>query len=324
MLTIFTTERILRAMNAQMNEAILTSRTLEESDTASRSSKNINGFMRRVRSVVAGLLLCATSVSAASAQDPVAQEKQNIVPKGSLVIAGGGDLPEEVTNHFLELAGGEKAKIVVIPTASAKADLPDATVDNFWYAKRKGIFRILHTRDRDVADKDEFVQPLKEATGVWISGGVQARLSAAYGGTKVETELEKLYQERGGVIGGTSAGAAVMTNVMIEGGDLEAKIGRGFGFLKGNRIIDQHFSKRGRQGRLKHAMYLYPGYEGIGIDEGTALVITQGKICVAGAGGVWYCVSNKDNMTEEFRIFKAGEELFIPSVPMNVAGTMEE
>ena len=101
---------------------------------------------------------------------------------------------------------------------------------------------LLHTRDAKKANEAAFVKPLTEATAVWFGGGDQGKLLAAYRGTAVERELHKLLQ-RGGAIGGTSAGAAVMSKVMITGGNPKAEVGTGFGFLT-HVVIDQHFLKR--------------------------------------------------------------------------------
>lgn len=311
-------------MNAQMNEAFLSSRTLEESDTTSRSSKHISGFMRKVRAVVAAALLSAVPASALVAEDAVAESPQ-VQRRGSLVIAGGGDLPEEVTDRFLELAGGEKAHIVVIPTASAKADQPDATVDSFWYAKRKGIFRILHTRDRDVADTEEFVQPLKEATGVWISGGKQERLCDIYLGTRTEREIKNVYR-RGGAVAGNSAGAAIAGYRTIIGGNTIPKMSEGFKFFTERKIIfDQHFMNRERDERLGAALDAHQDCDGIGIDEGTAFVTKDGKEYVIGVGKVWHYTICPEKKERIVRSFKGGEEFIWPVSPMNVAATpMEE
>lgn len=134
---------------------------------------------------------------------------------------------------MVELAGGEHARVVVISTASQTADTPDIETYVAWWRQQKlAEMTILHTRSRDMADTEQFVEPLTRATGVWFMGGNQAWLIDTYSGTRTETEMHKLL-ERGGVIGGTSAGAAVMTKTMIRRGSPTAEVGRGFGFLDG-------------------------------------------------------------------------------------------
>jgi cyanophycinase len=194
------------------------------------------------------------------------------VPGGSLVICGGGKLPDQVRDRFLELAGGPKARIVVIPTAHAYADTPQVKQAlEFWKGQPLASVSLFHTRSRAKADDKDYVRPLAEATGVWIGGGRQQYLTDVYLGTEVERQLKALL-DRGGVIGGTSAGAAVMTRVMIDSGRTEAKVAQGFDFLEGV-VVDQHFLKRGRHKRLLGVVRQHPDLIGLGIDEQTALVV---------------------------------------------------
>jgi cyanophycinase len=207
---------------------------------------------------------------------------------GTLILHGGGKLSPEITEGFLRLAGGESARIAVIPTAGEDAD--KATAENrrtlFGDASLKELF-VLHTNDRARADSEEFSAPLRNATGVWIEGGQQARLEAIYGGTQVERELLALVA-RGGVIFGTSAGAAIFSKTMIRS-DNPARpgapsLGRGFAFLE-NIIVDQHFAQRIRRGRLEKAItQLTRGYAGLGIDEDTAVVVLRRTLVVIGNG----------------------------------------
>jgi cyanophycinase len=198
---------------------------------------------------------------------------------GSLVIVGGGKMPDSVRDEFIKLAGGAAtANIVVIPTASEKADDPkenEAFLKQWKDAKVKSV-SLLHTREAKIANSAEFIKPLATATGVWFSGGDQSKIIAAYRGTAVEKELTKLL-ERKGVIGGTSAGAAIMSDLMIAGGTDDAKLAAGFGFLPGF-IVDQHFTQRKRQKRLEGAIAANPTYVGLGIDESTAVVVRDGRM----------------------------------------------
>ncbi len=198
--------------------------------------------------------------------------------KGPLVIVGGGKVPDAARDEFVKLAGGpDKAKVVVIPTASATADEPKehAAFLKPWKDAKVESVVVLHTRDRKQADSDEFVKPLADATGIWFGGGDQTKLTAAYRGTAVETAIRKRL-EQGVVIGGTSAGAAVMSDLMIEGGAEAAKTGPGFGFLPGV-VIDQHFTQRTREKRLAGVIEANPTYAGLGLDEGTAVILTGGR-----------------------------------------------
>jgi cyanophycinase len=207
---------------------------------------------------------------------------QNVQPASKLVICGGGDLPDTVFNEFRTLAGSD-AILVVVPTAS-KNDINVEEVQELWQSRGFREVRILHTNDREVASTEKFFEPLKTATAVWFSGGSQQRIADAYIGTLVETELYKLVQ-RGGVIGGSSAGAAIQSRVMIKGGDTQPKISTGLDLLPG-AIIDQHFLKRNRLNRLIEAVRVHPELIGLGIDEGTAIVVSDGIYRILGSSYV--------------------------------------
>jgi len=207
---------------------------------------------------------------------------------GSLVIHGGGELTDAVRDKFLSLAGDKQARIVVIPTASDRADSEDAEIRGKFLEPWKSLgaaeVQLLHTRSKAKANEDAFVAPLKEATAVWLGGGDQTKIAEAYLGTAVERELLALLA-RGGVIGGTSAGAAIQSQTMIAGGQTEPKMGVGFDFVPG-AIIDQHFKARNRQQRLRKALADHPGLVGFGVDEQAALVVRGRRLQVFGNGTV--------------------------------------
>ena len=205
--------------------------------------------------------------------------------KGSLIIHGGGNMPDSVIKEFIKLAGAGEGKLVIIPTASVTTE----EVESEKYAKawqERGFkdVTVLHTVSRDKANQKDFAAPLTKATAVWFVGGLQSRLEAAYGGTLVEKELHNVL-ERGGVIGGTSAGAAIMSRTMIRKNNPEPEMGTGFGLIPG-AIIDQHFAQRERKPRLLKALKDHPGVAGYGIDEGTALVLRGRFMRVFGEGNV--------------------------------------
>jgi cyanophycinase len=195
---------------------------------------------------------------------------------GSLVIGGGGDMPQAVWDRFMKLAGGKNAHLVIIPTAGSEAD--DIDTDQYladWRARNPASVAMLHTRSPETANDTDIVAPLKQATGVWFGGGSQSRIANAYVGTLVEKELYGVL-ERDGVIGGSSAGAAIQSRVMISGGNPIAQVRQGFDFLPG-AVIDQHFLARNRQDRLKGVLKDRPHLVGFGIDERTALIVNQGR-----------------------------------------------
>ena len=158
---------------------------------------------------------------------------------GSLVIVGGGQLGPEIVGRFVDLAGGPDAEVVVIPTAT-ETDPVDAKRAGERFARAFGFknVTVLHTRDRAEADTEEFVAPLKKARAVWFDGGRQWRLVDSYLGTRTQREIEAVLA-RGGVIGGTSAGATIQGSYLVrgarEGNHIMMAKGyeEGFGYLRG-------------------------------------------------------------------------------------------
>jgi cyanophycinase len=201
--------------------------------------------------------------------------------RGSLVIVGGGKIPDMVRETFWRLANGEEGRLVIIPAASTRADRePAETLLAPWQEHRLASVELLHARDRGQASDPAFLEPLRKATGVWISGGSQTRLVEAYTGTGVEKELHALL-ERGGVVGGTSAAAAVLSRLAILSGNAEAKTGTGFELLPG-AVIDHHFSQRKGGQCLRDVIQKHPGVFGVGIDEETALIVRGRSMRVLG------------------------------------------
>lgn len=238
-----------------------------------------------------------------------------VVPGGgSLLICGGGAMPDDVRARFLELAGGASAKIVVIPTAHAAADSPEA--DSLylkpWREFGAKSVAMLHTRNRKDAERPEFLEALRQATGVWISGGKQSNLADAYGDTEVERQIKAVI-DRGGVVGGTSAGAAIMTRVMIQSGRREATFGKGFDLLA-DAIVDQHFLKRNRMSRLLGALGKHPGLLGFGIDEGTALLVRSNHLSVLGESYVVACIPGQDKGAPQVQFLRKGDEADLASL----------
>jgi len=208
-----------------------------------------------------------------------------------LVIAGGGALGPEIVTAFFDLAGGAQAPIVVVPTAGEEASYGGAVLESTpLYKEGARNLTLVHTRDPQVADTEAFTAPLRAARGVWFTGGRQWRLADAYLGTRTERELHALVA-RGGVVGGTSAGATIQGSYLVRGAPegntiLMAKgHERGFGFLP-NTAIDQHLLKRGREKDLVAVVEAYPELLGIGIDEGTAVVVEGGRFRVVGVSKV--------------------------------------
>jgi cyanophycinase len=223
-------------------------------------------------------------------------------------LVGGGGLPKVIRDYFVQLAGGKHARLVVIPTASSKADAPEQLPSvGYWKAQDVQSVTLLHTRKRELANDPAFARPLHDATGVWLSGGDQSKLVAAYRGTNVEKELHDLLL-RGGVIGGTSAGAAVMSSIMITGGNPSPQVDTGFGLLPGV-VVDQHLMRRNRVPRLLSAVMTHPGYFGLGIDEKTGVLIKGHTITVLGEATVRICFPpGSVKETADVQVLHSGEQ----------------
>ncbi len=208
------------------------------------------------------------------------------LPSGSLVIVGGGDIGPEIAKRFVELAGGANARVVLIPTAAKDAERIDHAREVLRDTFGLKHVVVLHTHNRAVANSEEFVAPLKEATGVWISGGRQWKLVDAYLGTRTQREIEAVLK-RGGVVGGSSAGATIQGSFLVRGAREGNRIMvakdymEGFGLLK-NTAIDQHVLTRGRENDLGPVVAAYPGLLGLGIDESTAVVVHGDRFQVIG------------------------------------------
>ncbi len=205
------------------------------------------------------------------------ESSQDAHPAPKLFIAG-GVLPESGYADFRKLTR-PGARLVVIPTASS-GDINVEKIKEQWKSREFPNITVLHTRDREVASSNVFSEPLRTATAVWISGGSQSKIADAYIGTTVEKELYLLLQ-RGGIIGGSSAGAAIQSRVMIAGGKKVPEMSTGLDLLPG-AIIDQHFLRRNRLSRLIAAVRLHPELIGFGIDEATAIVISDNEYKVVG------------------------------------------
>ncbi|HEY6253820.1 MAG TPA: cyanophycinase [Candidatus Angelobacter sp.] len=205
--------------------------------------------------------------------------------KGWLMIHGGGKITPEESRRFVTLAGGEDANFVVIPTAA-----PDEDINLEAEQKRiSAIFgvkhvTVLHTRDRQRANSAEFVEPLRHASAVWIEGGRQWRLVDAYLGTVVEKEIKALLA-RGGIVGGSSAGATIQGSFLVRGASATANNPDGdntimmapghevgFGLLP-NSAIDQHVIVRHRENDLAPVIAAHPRLLGIGIDQDAAILV---------------------------------------------------
>jgi cyanophycinase len=221
-------------------------------------------------------------------------------PRGHLIVIGGGERDPAVLKRFVELAGGAKGRVVVYAMASSVPD--EAGPEQVEELKAAGVgeVRLLKLSHAE-ADADAAVAALQDVSGVFFTGGDQTRLMEVLGGTRTQARLRELYR-RGGVVAGTSAGAAVMSRVMITGDErraadpetpfqsIEAEnvvTAPGLGLLEEEAVIDQHFVKRRRHNRLLSLVLESRPLLGIGIDEETAVWVKPDRSFeVLGAGVV--------------------------------------
>lgn len=205
--------------------------------------------------------------------------------KGSLVIVGGGEITQEIKQRFVALAGGADANFVFIPTAAGDGQIDQKRIlEDFSRSFGVSHVTVLHTRDRNQANSTTFGEPLRNASGVWIEGGRQWRLADAYLGTAVETEIKALLA-RGGVVGGSSAGATIQGSYLVRGASATANNpdgdntimmapGHEAGFaLVSNIAIDQHVIVRHRENDLDPVIAAHPKLLGVGIDQGAAIIV---------------------------------------------------
>jgi cyanophycinase len=207
--------------------------------------------------------------------------------KGTLVIVGGGATEGTgIVERFIALAGGPEKKFIIVPTAGgnrtaagAVREYREEQVVAAWLKRGLKNVKMLHTHDPKVADTEAFVADLRQADAVWFDGGRQWNIVDSYANTLTLREFHKVL-ERGGVIGGSSAGATIQGDYLvrgaIEGPDImmtpEKEHEHGFAFLR-RSAIDQHINTRMRWDDLIPVIRKMPNLLGIGLSEGTAIVV---------------------------------------------------
>ncbi|TLP82191.1 cyanophycinase [Maribacter sp. ACAM166] len=218
-------------------------------------------------------------------------KSQSIGPKNGALLIGGGGMTDEMWHVFFNLAGGKSAKLVIIPTAFDENSIhydPEFKILKSQFTGR-GFenIKFMHTRDTLVANSDAFVKPLKTATAVWLTGGRQWRTADAYVHTKTHTALKNVL-DRGGIIGGHSAGASIQGSYLARGGrGLESNYKIisnpevGFGFVT-NTAFDQHHLDRNRHYDMFDLLKIRPELLGVGIDEDTGILVQGNEFEVIG------------------------------------------
>jgi cyanophycinase len=213
---------------------------------------------------------------------------------GKLVVIGGAEDKEadcRILKEFVRLAKGEKARIVVMTVATDHPEEVGAEYRKVFKRLGAGDVKVMDISNREDTESEKAMQAIEEATALFFTGGDQLHITALMGGTEMDKIIKRRH-DKGLVLGGTSAGASMMSNSMLLGGDSECnprsgsvEIGPGMDFIIGT-MIDTHFSQRGRHGRLITAVAHYPQDLGLGIDEDTAMIVTGNEFEVIGSGAV--------------------------------------
>jgi cyanophycinase len=262
------------------------------------------------------LTLAALSLSAFvfGAAAPV-QVAPGPAPKGHLLVVGGGGTTDAIVERAFQLCGGKEARMLIVPQASSAADAGEDS-KKFWVEKGAKNATVL-----DLADEAQALDAIAKADFIWMPGGDQSRLMEALAKTKAIAAIRKRYEE-GALVGGTSAGAAVISPLMMIGGDkadLTAARAGGTQTTEGlalwpEVVVDQHFFKRQRFNRLLACVLDHPDLVGVGIDEKTAVVVSNGKCEVVGESSVLVLDARLSVRKET----KSGETLSATNLRMQV------
>jgi cyanophycinase len=225
----------------------------------------------------------------------VAINAQGGTRAGHILIIGGAEdklRQRQILGRFVALAGGPDAKLAVISTASSLGDEATELYRSLFHQLGITDVRGIRPLTRDDANRPEIAEAVSDATGIFMTGGNQLRLSSVIGGTMLGRAIVDRHK-RGTVVAGTSAGASAISTHMVAFGTSGAtpkqrmtQMSAGLGLISG-LIIDQHFEQRNRLGRLLALVAQSPSLLGIGIDEDTALLVGPSGVAeVIGKGSV--------------------------------------
>lgn len=245
--------------------------------------------------------------------------------RGMLVIIGGAE--DRVGNcrilrEFIDLAGDRQARIVVLTAATSEPEEAGEIYIQVFKALGAADVQVVDTRDQDDANQFDAIRAIGQATGIFFTGGNQARIVESIKGTILDDVISKRYLE-GTVIAGTSAGAAIMPEVMIVRGESATSphrdtvtLGPGLGFVQGF-VLDQHFAQRGRLGRLLASVLLDSADLGVGIDENTAIVVTGTEFRVIGEGAVTVVDRSAAGYSDSDQV-RSGEAIAVFGVQLHI------
>ncbi|MBD1911919.1 MULTISPECIES: cyanophycinase [unclassified Leptolyngbya] len=245
--------------------------------------------------------------------------------KGALLIVGGAEDKEgscTILREFTRLAGGQRARIAVMTAATSYPDEVGRTYTDVFLRLGAEAVDVVDTRDRRDSEASDLIDVIQSATGIFFTGGDQAQIIDRI----KDTPLDKAIREQhasGVVVGGTSAGAAMMPDMMIVEGDSATnprldvvEMGPGMGFLPGV-VIDQHFAQRGRLGRLLSALLIEPSILGFGIDENTAIAVQGDELTVLGEGAVTV-VDESESTYNNLKTALKDEDLAVYGVKVHI------
>lgn len=221
------------------------------------------------------------------------KSKRSAPQKGTLMFIGGAEDKFEqkvILRMFVQLSGGQRARISILPSASENQE-SGAIYQQIFGELGARVVRVLPLFNREEADLPDVAKELASSTGIFMTGGDQSKIVQVLHGTNALQAIKTAYG-RGAVIAGTSAGAAALSDPMIASGARGslprsgmAKIAQGLGLTR-SLLIDQHFHQRERIGRLIAAVISFPHMLGVGVDEDTAAVVSDGQLSVIGRGTV--------------------------------------
>ena len=249
-----------------------------------------------MRKRIAATLIAAALIAGAAIAGAYQDTPDYGPAKGTLIIVGGGSTDGTgIVEKFIQIAGGPDKKFVVVPTAGGNKNddgsvrsYDEAQIVGSWLKRGLKNVKMLHTPDPKVADTEAFVKELKDADAVWFNGGRQWNIVDSYAGTRTLAEFQKVL-ERGGVVAGSSAGATIQGQYLVRGDTSgpnvmmtqEPNHQEGFKFLR-RSAIDQHINTRNRWDDLIPVIQKYPELLGIGLSEGTAIIVTGDRFEVLG------------------------------------------
>ncbi|MEP6495363.1 MAG: cyanophycinase [bacterium] len=246
---------------------------------------------------------CAIATPLRGQRLPASAAATRVGPaRGTVMVVGGGFMAPDLFARFIEAAGGPEALIVVVPNATGDTGITqDAPSARAWRLMGAHSVRVLYTTDRRLADTDSFVAILKTAGGVWFDGGRHYRLVDAYAGTRTEQAFRDVLT-RGGVIGGSSAGATILGDFLVRGAPSNDNsimdypgYEKGFAYLRGV-AIDQHVIARERLRDLADSIIpKFPNLLGLSADEGTAWIVRGDTATIMGLSKAFVYASREAN-----------------------------